>query len=99
MGPTWQHRAPNLGPDQDHNGPYKRDARGIRVGGVTEMTAEAEVRMMEERDEETRDEARDLRDEDSLWKQGKQGNNFSPRAYCRNQPCSNLDFSPVRSMF
>lgn len=32
------------------------------------MTAEAEVGMMEERDEETRDEAGDLRDEDSLWK-------------------------------
>lgn len=63
------------------------------------MTAEAEVGMMEERDEETRDEAGDLRDEDSLWKQGEQGNSFSPRACCRNQPCSNLDFSPVRSMF
>lgn len=56
------------------------------------MTTEAEDGMMEERDEETRDEA-------SLWKPGKQGNNFSPRAYYRNQPCSNLDFSPVRSKF
>lgn len=63
------------------------------------MTTEAEVGMMEEKDEETRDEARDLRDEDSLWKLGKQENNFSPRAYYRNQPCSSLDFSPVRSMF
>ena len=33
---------------RDHNGPYKRDARGIRVG-VRETTAEAEVGMMKER--------------------------------------------------
>ena len=46
------------------------------------MTTEAEDGMMEERDEETRDEARDLRDEDSLWKPGKQGNNFCLGTVC-----------------
>ena len=54
------------------------------------MTTEAEDGMMEERDEETRDEARDLRDEDSLWKPGKQGNNFSLELIIETSPAQTL---------